>query len=184
MQLPFDDPPEFPPRHRIGIKERGLVLRPNGEGPLARSWALRVLIPFGRSERPLHPFNNARSDKLGSRPWRAVHRKPCRVPASGFWEPEKPGRTSGQGALVLLRHEGREALLHGGLVVGLTSTSATGEITDSYTVIITDANATIRVHDRMPAILSTNAARQWLEPGPLPPDLLAPYPAEARPLGG
>ena len=55
---------------------------------------------------------------------------------------------------------------------------ATGEVADSYTVIITDANAAIRVHDRMPAILSAEAARQWLEPGPLPPELLGPYPAE------
>jgi putative SOS response-associated peptidase YedK len=54
----------------------------------------------------------------------------------------------------------------------------TGEITDSYTVIITEANAIMRVHDRMPAILSTEAARQWLEPGPLRPELLRPYPAE------
>jgi putative SOS response-associated peptidase YedK len=36
----------------------------------------------------------------------------------------------------------------------------------------------MRVHDRMPAILATEAARQWLEPGPLRPELLAPYPAE------
>ena len=32
---------------------------------------------------------------------------------------------------------------------------ATGEVADTYTVIITDANATMRVHDRMPAILAT-----------------------------
>ena len=36
----------------------------------------------------------------------------------------------------------------------------------------------MRVHDRMPALLATDAARRWLEPGPLPAELLAPYPAE------
>ena len=46
-------------------------------------------------------------------------------------------------------------------------------------MIITDANAAIRVHDRMPVILSPAAARQWVEPGPLPAELLARYPAEA-----
>ena len=35
---------------------------------------------------------------------------------------------------------------------------ASGEITDTYTVIITDANDIIRVHDRMPAIMATEAA--------------------------
>lgn len=40
------------------------------------------------------------------------------------------------------------------------------------------ANATMRIHDRMPAILGIDAARRWLEPGPLPAELLMPYPAE------
>ena len=56
--------------------------------------------------------------------------------------------------------------------------SATGEVADTYTPIITDANAVMRVHDRMPVILATEAARRWIEPGPLPAELLAPYPAE------
>ena len=30
---------------------------------------------------------------------------------------------------------------------------ATGEVADTYTVIITDANTTMRVHDHMPVIL-------------------------------
>ena len=41
---------------------------------------------------------------------------------------------------------------------------ATGEVADTYTVIITDANAAMRVHDRMPVILATNAAGRWIEP--------------------
>ena len=55
---------------------------------------------------------------------------------------------------------------------------ATGEVGDTYTLIITDANAAMRVHDRMPVILGTAAARRWIEPGPLPAELLVPYPAE------
>ena len=31
MQLSLADLPDFPPRHRIGIKQRGLILRPDGE---------------------------------------------------------------------------------------------------------------------------------------------------------
>ena len=33
MQLPLADLPEFPPRHRIGIKQRGLILRPRRRWP-------------------------------------------------------------------------------------------------------------------------------------------------------
>jgi putative SOS response-associated peptidase YedK len=54
---------------------------------------------------------------------------------------------------------------------------ATGEVADTYTLIITDANVTMRVHDRMPVILATDAARRWLEPGPLLHELLVPYSA-------
>ena len=36
----------------------------------------------------------------------------------------------------------------------------------------------MRVHDRMPAILVTDAARRWVEPGPLPAEMLAAYPPE------
>ncbi len=40
MQRQFDDLPGFAPLHRIGIKDRGPILRPNRDGPLAWSWAL------------------------------------------------------------------------------------------------------------------------------------------------
>ena len=46
------------------------------------------------------------------------------------------------------------------------------------TPIITDANAVMRVHDRMPVVLATDAARRWIELGRLPAELLVPYPAE------
>jgi putative SOS response-associated peptidase YedK len=54
---------------------------------------------------------------------------------------------------------------------------STGEVADAYTIIITDANAAMRVHDRMPVILATDAARRWIDRGPLPAEVLAPYPA-------
>ena len=147
MQVPYDDLPDFPPQHRIGIKDRGLILRPSRDGALAWSWALWGLIPFGGRERPL-PSNNARSDNLGNWPWKGVQRKRCLVPASGFWEPEKPGRTPGQAPWsYYTMKDGRPFF-----IAGLWSDApdmATGEITDSYTVVIVDANAAIRVHDRM-----------------------------------
>ena len=66
-------------------------------------------------------------------------------------------------------------------VAGLWSDApdpATGEVGDTHTLLITDANAIMRVHDSMPVILETDAARRWVEPGPLPADVLVPYPAE------
>ena len=60
-------------------------------------------------------------------------------------------------------------------VYGRTHRTLAGEIADSYTMVIGDANAAMRVHDRMPANLGTDVDRQWLEPGPLPAELLMPH---------
>jgi SOS response associated peptidase (SRAP) len=68
------------------------------------------------------------------------------------------------------------------VVAGLWSDApdpATGEAGDSYALVIGEANAAMRVHDRMPAILPNAAAREWLEPGPLRPGLRAPPPRRA-----
>ena len=75
MQLELADLPEFPPRrHRVDVKQRGLILRPNGDGPFTWSWARWSLVPPCAKELPLYPFNNARADKLGTWPWRGVQR--------------------------------------------------------------------------------------------------------------
>ena len=177
MQLPFDDLPDFPPRHRIGITDRGLILRPSGDGPLSWSWARWSLTPLGSMDPRPYPLNNARADKLGAWPWRAVQRQRCLVPASGFWEPEKPGRTPGRAPWSYYSMKDGWPFFMAGLWAKAHEPT-TGEVADTYTVIITDANSIMRVHDRMPAILDTEAARAWLEPAPLPAELLVPFPAE------
>ena len=106
-----------------------------------------------------------------------AHRR-CLIPVSGFWEPEKLAQAPGNAPWSYYSmKDGRPFF-----VAGLWSDAVdprTGEIADSYTMIIGEANAVMRVHDRMPAILGTDAARRWLEAGPLSAELLVPYPAEA-----
>ena len=150
---PLADLPEFPPRHRIGIKQRGLILRPSGDGPLAWSWARWSLVPPGAKEIPPYPLNNARADKLGAWPWKAVQRQRCLIPASGFWEPEKPAREKGVAPWSYYSMTDGRPFFMAGLWAEAPD-PATGEVADTYTLIITDANATMRVHDRMPVILA------------------------------
>jgi putative SOS response-associated peptidase YedK len=176
MQLPILDLPEFPPLWRIGIKQRGLILRPQGDGPLIWSWARWSLVPPGAKEVPPYPLNNARSDKLDAWPWRAVRRQRCLVPTSGFWEPEKPARSKEVAPWSYYSLKDDRPFFMAGLWSEVRD-PATGEAADTYTVIITDANAAMRVHDRMPVILQGAAAREWVEPGPLPAELLQPYAA-------
>lgn len=75
MQLPLSDLPEFPPRPRIGTTSRGLILRSDGGGPLVWLWAKWSLVPPGDKKPPAHALNIARSDNLGSWPWREVTRQ-------------------------------------------------------------------------------------------------------------
>ena len=131
-------------------------------------------IPPLSREVPLHPLNNARVDRLDAWPWKAAQRQRCLVAPSGFWEPEKPARAKGTAPWSYCRLKEVQPFF----MAGLWSDAAdpeTGEVADCYTVIITDANMAIRVHDRMPVILLAGAARQWLEPRPLRPELLAPH---------
>ena len=89
MQLEVAELPDFPPRHRIGIRNRGLILRPAGDGPLVWSWARWSLIPPGAKKPPAYQLNNARSDKLTGWPWKAVSRHRCLISVSGFRKPDR-----------------------------------------------------------------------------------------------
>jgi putative SOS response-associated peptidase YedK len=163
VQLAVADLPEFPPQYRIGIRQRGLILRPEGKCRLTWSWARWSLVPPGAREIPPYPFHNARADKLGAWPWKAVQRQRCLIPASGFWEPEKPAREKGVAPWSYCAMQDGRTFFMAGLSAEATD-AATGEVADTYTLIITDANAIMRVHDRMPVILATDAARRWLDP--------------------
>ena len=148
MQLALADLPEFPPRHRIGIKQRGPDPAADGDGPLAWSWARWSLVPPGAKEPPAYPLNNAR---LGQARLVAVEVRPAAavpVPASGFWEPEKPAREKGVAPWSYYSMKDGRPFFMAGLWAEAHD-PATGEVADTYTVIITDANATMRVHDRM-----------------------------------
>ena len=97
MQLAVADLPEFPPRHRIGIKQRGLILLLAGNGGLARSWARWSLIPRpepGRrrraSCRPRTPPSPRRPSSPAWSSCQSQHRRPPRQ----AWLPRPPCRFS------------------------------------------------------------------------------------------
>jgi hypothetical protein len=56
--LRTDLEPDFPPRHRIGIRQRGLILRPREDDQLVWSWARWSLVPPGTREVPPYLLNN------------------------------------------------------------------------------------------------------------------------------
>ena len=48
MQRALAELPEFPPRHRIGIKQRGLILRPSGREKGVAPWPPTTSSPERR----------------------------------------------------------------------------------------------------------------------------------------
>lgn len=160
--------------HRIGIKQRGLILRPDPDGELAWSWARWSLVPPGKE------LTLPRSTTPASTSSLAVESVPDEtVPGASvrLLGAREEGAREGQRALVVLRTEVGGAVLHGPAMVGRADPK-TGDPLESYTVLIGDANGAMRVHNRMPVMLQARAARTWIEPGPLPFELLQPYPAD------
>ncbi len=174
--------PPFEPRYRVAPRQRHLIFRPvadaDGEPPTVRAdLALWDLIPPGDAK----PFlrTNARAEGLTTTwPWKLfVRANRCLVPSDGFFEPEKPGRGKGSAPWYYYTMRDGEPFLLAGLYSD-TADPQTGEVTTSYTIITTEANAAIRVHDRMPAIIAAEDAAEWLFADAFPGHLLGPYPAE------
>lgn len=184
MRLPMGQVPQIrTPRYRIGIKQQHVIVRADDDG-LHVDPALWGLVPPNKPD-DRAARNNARSDSLRTKwPWVMVQKNRCLSPADGFFEPEKP---AGDKSKVPWRFY---QLIEGGLfwLPGLYATyeaeiadPETGEITTaraySYTIVITDANDVIHVHNRMPVILADHkAAARWLtETDDFPDDILVPY---------
>lgn len=142
---------------------------------LIPSWA-RERKGFGAS------LANARAETVADKPvfrtaWRRSQR--CLIPASGFYEWEKHGRT--RSPWLFRRADGRPFCF-----AGLWDTwrdPLDHATVESCTLLTTTPNSLLaRIHDRMPVMLDDAAARAWIDPGTAPADaaaLLRPFPAEA-----
>ena len=139
-------------------------LRPNWEADSGRS----VLLI------------NARAETLEQKPIfrELLEQRRCLVPATGFFEWEKlPG---GRKRPVCFRLRQRGVLAFAGLWEEQHNTA--GQSVRAFTIITTAANEAVRImHDRMPVILTPDAATAWLKPTQAIEDLLAllkPYAAQ------
>ena len=121
---------------------------------------------------------NARAETVAGKPsFRAAFkRRRCLIPADGFYEWKREGKTK-QPYLITLREERPFAF------AGLWERwrADDGSEIESCTIITTEANLRMReLHDRMPVILPENVYDVWLdkdlrEPEALKP-ILVPYP--------
>lgn len=172
-------PPELPQdlgaRFRYSPRQQAPILRLDDQGRLTLSLALWGFLTSGG--KPGFAPTNARSDKLEAGwPWKMVSREQrCLVLADGFFEPQK---MAGDKAVVPWSYYAlgnRQPFLMGGLF-NHGPHPKTAETVPSFTVVTTDANETIKVHNRMPVMIDDTNALNWLAPGPVPLDLTKPYP--------
>jgi putative SOS response-associated peptidase YedK len=173
--VPIDEHGLLVPRWNVAPTQRAPVFRTaDGRRELA---ALRWgLVPSWSADLKFGARTiNARAETVATKPaFRAAFRaRRCLVPASHFYEwtkTETPKRP------FLFRCAEAPLFLMAGLWETWTD-KATGEVVETFTIVTTDANATVRpVHDRMPVILPRASWAAWLEaPAAAAAALLVPY---------
>lgn len=169
------------PRTRFNIAPTQGVIVVNNEGRRQLRQMRWGLIPSWAKDAAIgNKLINARAETLAEKPSfsEALRKRRCIIPADGFYEWEKVGKTKQPIRIVL---KSREPFALAGLW-DVWETSE-GDQIHSCTIITTAANELIRpIHDRMPVILTRENEAVWLDPKIQNPaillPLLKPYPAE------
>ena len=124
---------------------------------------------------------NARAETLAEKPAfrQALEKRRCVIPADGFYEWRKNADGTKTPIYLTLKS------LRGFAFAGLWETwkDRDGKTVTTCTIITTTPNALLApIHNRMPAILSPEGVRRWLDPGPHTAEALLaelkPFPAE------
>ncbi len=174
------------PRYNIAPTQPVAVVRtaPAPAGKRVRAFALLRwgLIPAWAKDAAIGArLINARAETLAEKPaFRAAYRaRRCLVLADGFYEWQ---RTTGGGKQPWFIRRADDAPF---AFAGLWEVwrGGAGEAVESCAIVTTGANARLAaIHDRMPAILTPEAADLWLAPDQPPArlaELLRPAPEEA-----
>jgi putative SOS response-associated peptidase YedK len=142
-------------------------------------------VPYWeKSEKPRLAPINARAETAMEKGMfkRAVQKRRCLIPADGFYEWKREGAFKQPFDIHLT---GGRPFFFAGI-----SEAATEIRPETFLLFTTQPNELMaRIHDRMPAILTGQRAKDWISPGELAPEAFAgftsPFPAaemEARPV--
>jgi len=156
--------PTLTPRYNIAPQQHAPVVFDDAEGGERRVALFRWgLVPFWADDPSIgNRMVNARGESVAVKPaYRAAARyRRCLVPAGGFYEWREVGGKK-QPFYFVPREE--RPIAFAGLYERWEGDA--GEVVDSYTVITTDANATLApIHDRMPVIVEPANYDRWLDP--------------------
>ena len=159
--LAYKEQPNFPPRYNIAPTQPIPVVRlEQGERHFALvRWGL---IPsWVKDPKQFALLINARLEGLVEKPsFRvAMKRRRCLIPADGFYEWKKEGKTKQP---YFIRAKSREPFAFAGLWETWTDRDG-GEI-ETAAIVTCAANETLApVHDRMPVIVQPEHCDTWLD---------------------
>jgi putative SOS response-associated peptidase YedK len=132
-------------------------------GPRVLSYLRWGLVPYWADDPSIgNRMINARSESVAEKPaYRSSFKKKrCLVVTDGFYEWKKAGKAKQP---YLIRRRDRQPFAFAGLWSSWKNPA--GEPLESFTILTTDANGTIRgLHDRMPVILDRADFGLWLDP--------------------
>jgi putative SOS response-associated peptidase YedK len=128
---------------------------------------------------------NARAETLAQKPAfrQALQKRRCVIPADGFYEWRK--NEDGTKTPIYTHLKSRRGFAFAGLWETWADPRpgpSHGTLLTTCTIITTPPNPLLApIHNRMPAMLSPESARAWLDPRPRPPEellaFLQPFPA-------
>jgi len=165
----LDPEDNWQPRYNIAPTQNVPVIRQDAEEPKRFGSRMRWgLIPFWAKNKDKeagigHNLINARAETAAVQPaFRdALRYRRCLIPADGFYEWCKSGRTKIPFCFALT---GEEIFAFAGLWE--TWRNPAGRSIETCCILTTPANALVQdIHDRMPVILPDDAYDVWLDPG-------------------
>jgi len=172
--------PAMEPRYNIAPSQPVPVVTRTGDGERALVEMVWGLIPsWTKDPAAVRHAINARAETLAERPSfrHSLQNRRCLVPASGFYEWKRSGKTS----LPHYIHRKDDALV---ALAGLYDLwrSPDNTVKKTFVIVTTEPNTLVsRYHDRMPAILRSEDEETWLLQQPLDAEtlrkVLTPYPA-------
>jgi putative SOS response-associated peptidase YedK len=172
----FTQRPNLGPRYNIAPTQDVPIVRRTraGEGRelLLVRWGL---VPYWADDVKVgNRLINARAETLERTPAfrEAFQRRRCLVPADGFFEWLKQGKTRQP---LLIRRKDQAPFAFAGLWERWRQPD--GQILRSCTIVTCPANALVApIHDRMPVILGPGDLERWLDPEAGGVELLRPCP--------
>jgi putative SOS response-associated peptidase YedK len=174
----FSERPNLAPRYNIAPTQDVPIVRRTRDGGARELIMVRWgLVPYWADDPKIgNRLINARAETvMRTAAFReAYQRRRCLVPADGFFEWQKIGRTRQP---LLVRRKDQAPFAFAGLWE--RSPQPGGGVLRSSTIITCPANQLVApVHDRMPVILAPEDFERWLDPGQdQGHELLKPYPA-------